>query len=54
VSESGANYELYTGLQPRKEFDIKSTVKLTSWSSALLEKLPIMQLLKNLPAFYGT
>jgi hypothetical protein len=25
-----------------------------SWSSALLEKLPIGQLLKNFPAFYGT
>jgi hypothetical protein len=26
---------------------------LTSWRSALLEKLPIVQLLKNFPAFYG-
>jgi hypothetical protein len=25
-----------------------------SWSSALLEKLPIVQLLENFPAFYGT
>jgi hypothetical protein len=25
-----------------------------SWSSALLEKLPIVQPLKNFPAFYGT
>jgi hypothetical protein len=25
-----------------------------SWSWALLEKLPIVQLLKNFPAFYGT
>jgi hypothetical protein len=25
-----------------------------SWSWALFEKLPIVQLLKNLPAFYGT
>jgi hypothetical protein len=25
-----------------------------SWSRALLEKLPIVQLLKNFPAFYGT
>jgi hypothetical protein len=25
-----------------------------SWNCALLEKLPIVQLLKNLPAFYGT
>jgi hypothetical protein len=25
-----------------------------SWSSALLENLPIVQLLKNFPAFYGT
>jgi hypothetical protein len=24
------------------------------WSGALLEKLPIVQLLKNFPAFYGT
>jgi hypothetical protein len=26
---------------------------LTSWSSVLLEKLPIVKLLKNFPAFYG-
>jgi hypothetical protein len=25
-----------------------------SWSRALLEKLPIVQLLENFPAFYGT
>jgi hypothetical protein len=25
-----------------------------SWSRALLEKLPIVQLLKKFPAFYGT
>jgi hypothetical protein len=25
-----------------------------SWSWALLEKLPLVQLFKNLPAFYGT
>jgi predicted transcriptional regulator len=25
-----------------------------SWSQALLEKLPIVQLLENFPAFYGT
>jgi hypothetical protein len=25
-----------------------------SWSLALLEKLPVMQLLKNFPAFCGT
>jgi hypothetical protein len=25
-----------------------------SWSWALLEKLPILQLFKNFPAFYGT
>jgi hypothetical protein len=25
-----------------------------SWNSALLEKLPIVQLLKNFPALYGT
>jgi hypothetical protein len=25
-----------------------------SWSSVLLEKLPIVQILKNFPAFYGT
>jgi hypothetical protein len=28
--------------------------KLTSWSRALLEKAPVVQVLKNLPAFYGT
>jgi hypothetical protein len=28
--------------------------KLNSWSWGLLEKLPIVQLLKNFPAFYGT
>jgi hypothetical protein len=26
----------------------------TPWSSALLEKLPVAQLLKNFPIFYGT
>jgi hypothetical protein len=28
--------------------------ELTSWSWAILEKSPIVQLLKNLPEFYGT
>jgi hypothetical protein len=35
----------------------KSTIFFSfthSWSSALLEKLPTVQPLKNLPAFYGT
>jgi hypothetical protein len=27
---------------------------ILSWISALLEKLPIVELLKNFPAFYGT
>jgi hypothetical protein len=31
---------------------IQSLTQLRSW--ALLEKLPILQLLKNFPAFYGT
>jgi hypothetical protein len=32
-----------------------SSFRLThSWSRALLEKLPIVQLLENFPAFYGT
>jgi hypothetical protein len=30
------------------------TLLTHSWSWALLEKLPILQLLKNFPAFYGT
>jgi hypothetical protein len=34
------------------EKDITDTV-LNSWSSALLEKPPIVQLLKNFPEFYG-
>jgi hypothetical protein len=29
-------------------------INLTSWSWALLEKLPVVQLLQNFPAFYGT
>jgi hypothetical protein len=29
-------------------------VVIYSWSWALLEKPPILQLLKNVPAFYGT
>jgi hypothetical protein len=28
--------------------------KLTPWSSAILEKPPVVQLLKNGPAYYGT
>jgi hypothetical protein len=28
--------------------------KLTSWNCALLEKPPVVQLLKNFPVFYGT
>jgi hypothetical protein len=32
----------------------KSCRLLTQWSWALLEKPPIVQLLKNFPAFYGT
>jgi hypothetical protein len=35
---------------PRK----KNRLLTHSWSWALLEKLPIVQLLKNFPAFYGT
>jgi hypothetical protein len=31
-----------------------SVTKLTSWSWDILEKPPIVQLLKNFPAFYGT
>jgi hypothetical protein len=35
--------------------DLQNYTCLThSWSWALLEKLPIVQLLKNFPAFYGT
>jgi hypothetical protein len=28
--------------------------ELTSWTWVLLEKLPVVQLIKNLPTFYGT
>jgi hypothetical protein len=35
-------------------FQIFLTPYLTSWSWALLEKPPIVQLLKNFPEFYGT
>jgi hypothetical protein len=31
MSESGANYELYADLQPRKEFHLKLAVKLTNF-----------------------
>jgi hypothetical protein len=34
--------------------EIKKQKWLTSWSSALLEKLPVVQLFKNFPTFYGT
>jgi hypothetical protein len=35
--------------------DIKEDYSLThSWSRVLLEKPPIVQLLENFPAFYGT
>lgn len=30
------------------------TVKPTPWTSALLERMPEVQLLKNFPTFYGT
>jgi hypothetical protein len=41
-------------VQPKDTY-IKLMVTLThSWSRALLEKLPIVQLLENFPAFYGT
>jgi hypothetical protein len=33
---------------------IHQPTKLTSWSWALLEKLPVVQLLSNFPAIYGT
>jgi hypothetical protein len=37
----------------KRIFDSKIT-KLTSWNWALLEKPPVVQLLKNFPATYGT
>jgi hypothetical protein len=36
-----------------RSFQAKSGIT-HSWSCALLEKPPIMQLLENFPAFYGT
>jgi hypothetical protein len=44
-------------LRPRGHCDRHPYASLTlthSWSWALLEKLPIVQLLENFPAFYGT
>jgi hypothetical protein len=35
-------------------YQLSGKFKLTSWSWALLEKPPIVQLLENFPAFYGT
>jgi hypothetical protein len=37
-----------------KVFVMLNMVITHSWSRALLEKLPIVQLLENFPAFYGT
>jgi hypothetical protein len=53
----GGSKILFLYLLPSIANTLKSyiIVSLThSWSSALLEKLPIVQLLKNFPAFYGT
>jgi hypothetical protein len=50
----------HTGCSPRNVvrfldfYKINYTYLTHSWSWALLEKLPIVQLLKNFPAFYGT
>jgi hypothetical protein len=41
-------------LTPRGHNDRHNEVLTHSWSWALLEKLPIVQLLENFPAFYGT
>jgi hypothetical protein len=37
----------------KRQFPSESAL-LNSWSRALLEKPPVVQLLKNFPAFYGT
>jgi hypothetical protein len=39
---------------PEDEDDISADLLTYSWSGALLEKLQIVQLLMNFPAFYGT
>jgi hypothetical protein len=36
------------------DFTLSTQLSTHSWSRALLEKLPIVQLLENFPAFYGT
>jgi hypothetical protein len=33
---------------------VQNDIVLTQWTSVLLEKLTVNQLLKNVPAFYGT
>jgi hypothetical protein len=33
---------------------VDSVHRLTAWSRVLLKKLPVVQLLKNFPTFYGT
>jgi hypothetical protein len=36
------------------EVMVRKNNSLTPWRRVLLEKLPVAQLLDNLPAFYGT
>jgi hypothetical protein len=44
----------YQIIQLRKISEGLISSLINSWSWALLEKPPIVQLLKNFPAFYGT
>jgi hypothetical protein len=50
------SFQILSNSSGNLPFDISLTTdSLThSWRRALLEKLPIVQLLENFPAFYGT
>jgi hypothetical protein len=67
ISVNRALHSLYRWLQPLSgpqliampltahvHCPVLTGLQLTSWSRALLEKPPVVQLLENFPAFYGT
>jgi hypothetical protein len=53
IQETARGTSICTDIDGQTDIRLNQLKKLTPWSWALLEKSPIVPLLKNFPAFYG-